>query len=48
VRETALVRALKVTNARLAGASKEDAEAMYPEVEMLTFDVSFDARENKD
>lgn len=36
-------RQLDIAEARLAGASLEEAEAMFPETEMLVFDISFDA-----
>ena len=36
-------RQLDIAEARLAGASQEEAEAMFSEVEMLVFDVSFNA-----
>jgi NTE family protein len=34
---------LDIAEARVAGASREEAEARFPEVEMLVFDVSFSA-----
>ena len=43
VEEASWQRRLDIAEARLAGASKEEAEAMYPEVEMLVFDVNFDS-----
>ena len=36
-------RQLDIAEARLAGASREEAEAMFPETKMLVFDISFDA-----
>ena len=43
VKEASWQRQLDIAEARLAGASKEEAEAQFPEVEMLVFDVSFNA-----
>jgi len=43
VEEASLRRQLDIAEARLAGASKEEAEAQFPETEMLVFDVSFNA-----
>jgi NTE family protein len=48
VREAEWQRQLDIAEARLAGVSLEEAEARYPKVEMLVFDVSFDAIEDKD
>jgi NTE family protein len=39
-------RQLDIAEARLAGATKEEAESMHPEVKMLVFDVSFNAIRN--
>jgi NTE family protein len=36
-------RQLEIAEARLAGASKQDAEAQFPKVSMLVFDISFRA-----
>jgi NTE family protein len=41
-------RRLDIAEARLAGASLEEAEAQFPEVEMLVFDVSFNAIQDDD
>jgi len=46
VREADWQRRLEIAEARLAGASLEEAETRYPEVEMLVFDVSFAAIED--
>lgn len=46
VDKAALQRDLDIAEARVAGASKEEAEARFPEVEMLVFDVSFNAIED--
>ncbi len=43
VEDTDWQRRLDIAEARLAGASKEEAEAQFPETEMLVFDVSFNA-----
>jgi NTE family protein len=43
VREADWQRQLHIAEARLAGASKEEAEARFPEIELLVFDVSFNA-----
>ena len=43
VKEADWQRQLGIAEARLAGASLEEAEAQYPETEMLVFDVSFNA-----
>ena len=43
VKEASWQRQLDIAEARLAGASKEEAEAMYPAVDMLVFDIGFDA-----
>jgi len=48
VREADWQRQLDIAEARLAGASKEEAEAEFPEIEMLVFDVSFNAIEDED
>jgi len=43
VKEAHWQRQLDIAEARLAGASREEAEAEYPKTEMLVFDISFDA-----
>lgn len=43
VKDEEFQRQLDIAEARLAGASQEEAEAMFPETEMLVFDISFDA-----
>lgn len=43
VEEAEWQRQLDIAEARLAGASREEAEARYPKTEMLVFDVSFSA-----
>jgi len=48
VKEASWQRQLDIAEARLAGASEEEAEAQFPEVEMLVFDVSFNAIRDKD
>ena len=48
VDKAALQRDLDIAEARVAGASKKEAEARFPEVEMLVFDVSFNAIEDDD
>ncbi len=39
---SSLRRDLRVAEARLAGATKEEAEAQYPKIELNVLDVSFD------
>jgi NTE family protein len=48
VEDASWQRQLDIAEARLAGASKEEAEAQFPEVEMLVFDVSFNAIRDDD
>ena len=46
VEDASWERQLNIAEARLAGASKAEAEARYPEIDMLVFDVSFSAIED--
>lgn len=46
VKDASWQRQLDIAEARLAGASKEEAEARFPELEMILFDVSFNAIED--
>jgi len=46
VQKTSSQRDLDIAEARLAGATKAEAEAQFPKVEMLVFDVSFNAIED--
>jgi len=48
VKTAAWQRKLDIAEARLAGASQEEAESRFPEIEMLVFDVSFDAIRDAD
>lgn len=43
VQDEEFQRQLDIAEARLAGAGREEAEAMFPETRMLVFDISFDA-----
>lgn len=47
VEDAAWKRRLDIAEARLAGASREEAEAKFPEVKMFVFDVSFNAIEDE-
>ena len=46
VEDASWQRQLAIAEARLAGASKAEAEARFPEIDMLVFDVSFNAIED--
>jgi NTE family protein len=48
VEDASWKRRLDIAEARLAGASEEEAEVMFPKVEMFVFDVSFNAIEDED
>ena len=48
VKKASLQRELDIAEARVGGASREEAEARFPEVEMLVFDVSFSAIKDDD
>lgn len=47
VKDAEWQRQLDIAEARLAGASREEAEAQYPKIELLVFDVSFSAIEDE-
>ena len=47
VEDASWQRQLNIAEARLAGASLEEAEARFRKVEMLVFDVSFNAIEDE-
>jgi NTE family protein len=47
VKDASSQRQLDIAEARFSGVSKKEAEAQFPEVEMLVFDVSFNAIKDK-